>query len=64
MGNRIKELRKDRDMSQQTLAMKTGLSMRTISYAEGGRDIKASTLWLIAEALAVSVDDLFEKASA
>lgn len=64
MGTRIQELRLARDMTQQELATKAGLSMRTIAYAEAGRDIRASTLWLIAEALGVSVDDLFEKASA
>jgi transcriptional regulator with XRE-family HTH domain len=64
MGSRIKELREAREMTQQDLAIKTGLAMRTIAYAEAGRDIKSSTLWLIADALGVSVDDLFEKASA
>jgi transcriptional regulator with XRE-family HTH domain len=64
MGTRIAQLRLERDLTQQELATKAGLSMRTIAYAEAGRDIRVSTLWLIAEALGVTTDDLLEKASA
>jgi len=64
MGTRIAQIRLERDLTQQELATKAGLSMRTIAYAEAGRDMRTSTLWAIAEALGVSVDDLFVKETA
>lgn len=48
-------------MTQQKLAERTGLSMRTISYVEAGRDVKMSTLVKLAKALGVPIGDLFPK---
>jgi transcriptional regulator with XRE-family HTH domain len=60
MGTRIAEVRIARNMTQQQLANKAGLSIRTIAYAEAARDIRVSTLRDIAAALGVSVGELLE----
>lgn len=53
---RIKEAREYADMSQKELAKALGITQQAIYYYESGeRDIKASTLVKMADALGVSV---------
>lgn len=61
---RIPELRERAALTQQELASKAGLSIRTLAYIEAGRDAKATTLQKIAAALDVSLTDLFTEEGA
>ena len=59
IGDRIKQLRRSKGMSQQELADKTGLSKMTIYHIEkGNKQPTAETLSKIANALDVSMDFL------
>lgn len=61
MGNKIRELRKERGMTQEELAQKSGLSRQTIISIENGSNENAltGTLAAIAEALGTTVDKIF-----
>ncbi|MCH3905288.1 MAG: helix-turn-helix domain-containing protein [Lactobacillus sp.] len=61
INNRIKELRQTKHLSQEQLAEKAQISVRTIQRLEAGADASISTLNLVAGALGVEVGDLFEK---
>lgn len=59
VGSRIREVRKNKKMSQNDLAEKTGLSLPHISAVETGKKaMKIETLVRFAEALEVSADYL------
>ena len=59
LGQKIQELRKEKGMTQEDLAEKTGLSVRTIQRIESGDvDPRSYTLNQIAEALGVEIGDL------
>ena len=59
LGIRIQELRKQKAMTQEDLAEKTGLSVRTIQRIESGEvDPRSYTLSQIAEALGVEIEAL------
>jgi uncharacterized Tic20 family protein len=59
LGQKIQELRKQKGMTQEDLAEKTGLSVRTIQRIESGEvDPRSYTLNQIAEALGVEITDL------
>ena len=59
LGNKIQELRKQKGMTQEDLADKTGLSVRTIQRIESGEvDPRSYTLSQIAEALGVKLEEL------
>lgn len=59
IGNRIRELRISRSMSQSELAEKAYISLPHVSEIENGKTkLKLSTFVYIAEALQVSADDL------
>ena len=62
MGNRIKEVRKAKGMTQKELAEKLGVTPQAVSQFENsdGSKFNYSTLTNIAEALECSVDDLLE----
>lgn len=62
-AERIKELRTERDWSQERLARAAGLSYRTVARMENGRGSSTSTILAVAQALGVPLDDLFEEAS-
>lgn len=65
MGYRVKEIRKQRNMTQEELERKSGISRQTISAIENDKvsDVKVGTLLAIANALETTVDCLFfEKA--
>lgn len=57
----IATLRRAKGWTQEFLAEKSGLSVRTIQRLESGDDTSLDTLRLVAEALDVSVSELFEK---
>ncbi|UQS85982.1 helix-turn-helix domain-containing protein (plasmid) [Nicoliella spurrieriana] len=57
----ISELRKSKGWTQEYLAEKSGLSVRTIQRLEAGYDASLDTLRLVSEALDVSINELFEK---
>lgn len=62
MRERLKELRNRRGWSQRDLAEKSGVDPATIGKLESGErdDIKASTLFALARALEVSMDQVYE----
>jgi len=58
---RIKELRAEKGLTQESLALRTGLARSYITHIECGKKIPAlSTLWVISECLGVEIRDLFE----
>lgn len=61
MTNNIKNLRTQKHLSQEQLAEKARVSVRTIQRLEAGEDASIETLNLIAGALGVEVSDLFTK---
>lgn len=61
MGNKVREVRLEKNMTQQELADKSGISRATISALENGseRCVMSGTLIKLAEALGVTVDSIF-----
>lgn len=57
---RISLLRKSKGFTQEKLAEKSNLSIRTIQRLESGEDASLESLRLVANALDVHVDELFE----
>ncbi|WEV60713.1 helix-turn-helix transcriptional regulator [Streptococcaceae bacterium ESL0729] len=57
----IAQLRKGQGLTQEALAEKSGLSIRTIQRLEGGDDASLETLKSVARALDVEIIDLFEQ---
>lgn len=59
---RIKQEREKKGITQQELAFRSGVSMRTIAYLEtNGRDARVGTVTQIAKALGVPFSRLLEK---
>jgi transcriptional regulator with XRE-family HTH domain len=56
---RIVQLREEHGWTQERLASASGVGLRTIQRLEAGQDASLETLSLVAEALRVSVRDLF-----
>lgn len=61
--NKIKKLRLAQSISQEQLAEKAQVSVRTIQRLEAGADASISTLNLVAGALGVEVGDLFSSSN-
>lgn len=60
VGTRLRELRTSRDLSLRMLAMKSGLSIHTLSMIEKGKTSPSvSTLYKLAEALNVPITFFF-----
>lgn len=59
-GRRIKEARIRAGLTQQTLAERAGLALRTLTRIENGEDIKLSTLSAIARVLGVPRAELLD----
>lgn len=59
-NNQIKKLRLDKHWSQEQLADKANVSVRTIQRLEAGKEASIETLNLVAGALGVEVKDLFD----
>ncbi len=61
LAKKIKELRARKGMSQEELAQKSGLSLRTVQRIEGGEtEPRGDTLQRIANTLGITPDDLFD----
>lgn len=60
LGCRIKELRKNGKISQQELAEKINIDQRNLSNIETGRSFPSKSLLDIANALNVTLSELFE----
>jgi transcriptional regulator with XRE-family HTH domain len=59
VGDKVRDLRKERGWSQQELADRAGISMQTVSNLETGRHVpEIATLSKIAGALGVPLPDL------
>lgn len=56
---RIIELRQTQGWTQERLANESGVGLRTVQRLEAGQDASLETLSLVAEALRVSVRELF-----
>ncbi len=61
MKNTVKFLREEKNMTQNELAEKSGLSLRTIQRIEAGNILKGYTLKTIAEALETNSENLMIK---
>jgi transcriptional regulator with XRE-family HTH domain len=60
LGNRIATIRRERNVTQEQLAEKTGFTAITIGYIEQGRrSPRIATVFKIAECLKVPVAELF-----
>ena len=62
MKYRVREIRDQKNMSQEELERRSGISRQTISAIENDKvreNVKAGTLLAIANALETTVDDLF-----
>ena len=60
MGERIAQLRKAHNLTQAQLAEVLGVAQQTVQgYEAGSRRIPVSTLPVVAQTLAVSLDELF-----
>ena len=59
-GRRLREIRKDRGISQQVLGEKLGLTFQQVQkYERGTNRISASKLWESAQILGVDVREFF-----
>ena len=59
LGNRVKKIRNQKDLTQEELAVKAGLSQTTVGLLEvGKRRVSLRTLQKIASALGVKTKDL------
>jgi transcriptional regulator with XRE-family HTH domain len=61
MKNTVKFLREEKNMTQNELAEKSGLSLRTVQRIEAGNILKGFTLKTIAEALETNPENLIFK---
>ncbi len=60
-GNKLKELRKQKNLSQEKLAFKSGLHRTYISDIErGARNLSLVNIEKIAKALGISIIELFK----
>ena len=63
MGYRVKEYREQRNMTQEELERRSGVSRQTISAIENDKvkaeDVKVGTLKALASALDTTIDCLF-----
>lgn len=60
-GQKIRQLREEKKMSQDELAKSSNVSRATISFIENGAadDVKLGTLRKLAKALQVAITDFF-----
>lgn len=61
-GAKVKELRLAAELSQQTLATRAGVALRTLTRVEQGEDTRFGTLAALAAGLGVDVSALTESA--
>lgn len=61
-GKRLRQLRLAKDLSQEDLAFRAGLHRTYVSSVERGeRNVSLINIYKLAEALEVSVTELFER---
>lgn len=60
LGKRIKEIRKQKDITQETLAELVDIDQRSLSHIENGYTFPSKSLQKIAKALNVTLSDLFD----
>lgn len=58
IGKSIKAARINLELSQQVLATRAGIALRTLSRIESGEDMNTATLSALAGALGLSIADL------
>lgn len=59
-GSQVRKIRKQKNISQHQLALKAGLDLTSINEIENGsRSPMLKTIWKIANALGVSLKELF-----
>lgn len=56
----FKQIRKDAGVTQQFLSDTSGISLRTIKYAEAGKSMSIDTIIALAPPLGVHIMDLVE----
>lgn len=62
IGKRIRQLRKEKGMTQAELAEQTGIAVNSVRLYEGGyRSPNLQTLMKLASALGVSLTELLEE---
>ena len=60
-GSRVRRLREQRKVSQQSVASKANLDLTTVNEIENGnREPMLRTIWKLANDLEVKVKDLFD----
>lgn len=59
LGERIEKLRKEKQLTQEELAVKAGLHRAYFWDVESGRNISIKTAYKIAKALDVTLSELF-----
>lgn len=61
MGNRLKEIREEKRMTQEELSSKSGVSRQTIISLETNQNynVTIGTLTKLADALEITVDQFF-----
>lgn len=61
MPYKIKELRKEKNMTQETLCAKSGVSRQIVSMLESGNNVNTTTetLMRLASALECRITDIF-----
>ena len=61
MGNRLKEIREEKHMTQEELSSKSGVSRQTIISLEPNQNynVTIGTLTKLADALEITVDQFF-----
>ena len=63
-GRRLRELRRDRGLSQEELAFRSGLHRTYVSSAERGeRNVSLVNIERLARALEISISDFFPRTS-
>lgn len=60
IGERIEELRKEKEMTQEELAEKAGLNRSYFWDIENGRNISIKTIYRISQALKIRLSDFFQ----
>lgn len=61
--SKLKQVRENRNLTQQELSEESGISVRTIQRIESGIEPKGQTLKLLADTLGIKEDDLVQKES-
>lgn len=61
IGGNVREARQQAGLTQQTLAERAGLALKTLSRIENGEDMNLSTLAAIAAALDVTLGELVDQ---